>query len=281
MTAPQVAVLWYVFGRTVTELSLSLTMITCRSGPRVLDTLTTVLMSHALYTLFVLNLRNLENNLQLPWCVPGMIIPPSLTYHNTGASRQVPLCEQCMRLLLTAEISQLENGITVCPCVNVAGPHAHTTGFRMSSQPWFRCKSMWTCSVQPLSAELYVQDILPSGYGKVSSYCLVIVYHAYPHQRCSQSRKQDFERCDCESCRLPCDAVVYLTSNQVVLALLSLGTLCYILLAVNFSSSDRTWYRCVSLNPCERLLIVTSIYSPHAPEGTIKVYALMILTLLM
>ncbi|KAI0683526.1 hypothetical protein C8Q76DRAFT_318154 [Earliella scabrosa] len=34
-----------------------------------LDTLTTLLMSHALYTLFVLNLRNLENNLQLPWCI--------------------------------------------------------------------------------------------------------------------------------------------------------------------------------------------------------------------
>lgn len=41
---------------------------------RILDTLTTVLMSHAMYSFFVLNLRNLAEDVQLPWCVKTDIV---------------------------------------------------------------------------------------------------------------------------------------------------------------------------------------------------------------
>ncbi len=55
-------------------------------GHRILDTLTTVLMSHALYAFFVLNLKDLVRDVDLPWYV--------LVLHIRSLVPDVPCCVQ-------------------------------------------------------------------------------------------------------------------------------------------------------------------------------------------
>lgn len=56
---------------------------------RALDTLTTILVAHSIYTYMVLDLNNLEGDLAIPWYVSMRIYP--LTPHTSLSSPLPPL----------------------------------------------------------------------------------------------------------------------------------------------------------------------------------------------